>query len=171
MSVSRRYCVSIFDKNYKILVNSTHLTVEDSDTDYSIDCLETESGRYSLLLDGKSYSLTLEQIQEGVFTANINGKEFRVSVEDERNKQLSRFVRSSEEKGSKMVIQAPMPGLVIEIAIKEGERIGVGNGLLVLEAMKMENEIRSQVGGTVEKIHIIPGQTVEKGTPLLTISL
>jgi len=63
----------------------------------------------------------------------------------------------------------PMPGLVLRLEVDEGQSVTPGMGLVVLEAMKMENEIRAQSAGTVRRIHVKTGQAVEKGTPLLEI--
>jgi biotin carboxyl carrier protein len=170
MPVPHTYTVTIMDREYTVIIDGDLITLDGQDAGYQIDCRKIGNNRYSLLLNGKSYTLNLEEIQNGVFTVNINGKEFRAIVEDERSKRLSEFTRTSEKKDSGMIVYAPMPGLVIEIEVQEGESVHEGKGMIVLEAMKMENEIQSQIKGIVEKIHVIPGQTVEKGTPLLTIS-
>jgi glutaconyl-CoA/methylmalonyl-CoA decarboxylase subunit gamma len=170
MPVLNTYTVTILDRTYTITIDGDLISFDGQGAGYQIDCRKIGDNRYSLFLNGRSYTLNLEEIQNGIFTVNINGKEFRAIVEDERSKRLSEFTRTSENKDSGMIVYAPMPGLVIEIAVHEGEGVHEGKGLLVLEAMKMENEIQSQIKGIIEKIHVIPGQTVEKETPLLTIS-
>ncbi|PYP09034.1 MAG: hypothetical protein DMD59_10365 [Gemmatimonadetes bacterium] len=64
-----------------------------------------------------------------------------------------------------------MPGLVVRVEVREGQVVEVGEGLVVVEAMKMENELRASSRGVVEQIHVSPGQRVEKGAPLVTIKV
>jgi biotin carboxyl carrier protein len=136
---------------------------------YQIDWIEVDPNRYSLLLNGKSFSMTLEQRGDGSFIANINGKEYHCTVEDERSRRLREYIVDEEGTDGPVEITAPMPGMVIEINVQEGEVISESQPLAVLEAMKMENEIRSNTKGTIKKIHIQTGQAVEKGQALVTI--
>ncbi len=69
------------------------------------------------------------------------------------------------------LVKAPMPGLVVRVEVSEGQVVEVGEGLVVVEAMKMENELRASSRGVVEHIHVSAGQRVEKGAPLVTIKV
>src|SRR6266550_3620647 len=69
------------------------------------------------------------------------------------------------------VVKAPMPGLVVRVEVSEGQVVEVGEGLVVVEAMKMENELRASSRGVVEHIHVSAGQRVEKGAALVTIKV
>ena len=66
-------------------------------------------------------------------------------------------------------VVAPMPGLVVRVRVTQGQRVDAGAGLVVVEAMKMENELRAPRGGVVTAVYVAPGATVEKGQPLVTI--
>ncbi len=68
------------------------------------------------------------------------------------------------------VVKAPMPGLVVRVEVSEGKAVEVGEALVVVEAMKMENELRATYKGVVERIHVKAGDRVEKGAPLVTLS-
>jgi biotin carboxyl carrier protein len=163
---------------YTIQINGTPIEVQidqaneisvEGISGYQIDWVEVDPNRFSLLLNGKSYSMTLEQREDGSFIANINGKEYHCTVEDERSKRLREYIVKEEGTDGPIEITAPMPGMVIEINVQEGAVISESQPLAVLEAMKMENEIRSNTKGTIIKIHIQTGQAVEKGQPLVTI--
>ena len=67
-------------------------------------------------------------------------------------------------------MRAPMPGLVVRVEVAVGQRVEVGAGLVVVEAMKMENELRAQRAGVVETVHVAAGQTVDKGASLITLA-
>ncbi len=99
----------------------------------------------------------------------INGKPCRVRVEDARLQQLRRLSGQEAESDGPVNITAPMPGLVLKLLVKEGETVERRSGLAIIEAMKMENEIRAERSGTVRKIFVQEGQAVEKGQPLLEI--
>jgi len=136
---------------------------------YVIDLIEVDKNRYSLLINGSSHSMTLERKNEGKFIANINGKEYQCTVEDERSKRLREFIADTAGTDGPVEITAPMPGMVIDISVTEGETVNENQPLVVLEAMKMENEIRSIIKGDIQTIHIKTGQAVEKGQKLITI--
>jgi biotin carboxyl carrier protein len=67
-------------------------------------------------------------------------------------------------------LKAPMPGLVVRVLVEEGERVLAGQGLVVVEAMKMENVLKAEGPGVVQKVHVVPGARVEKGAPLLELA-
>jgi len=69
------------------------------------------------------------------------------------------------------MVRAPMPGMVLRVEVESGQKVASGSGLLVLEAMKMENEIRAGSAGVIKQIFVRPGQAVEKGADLLEITI
>jgi biotin carboxyl carrier protein len=93
-----------------------------------------------------------------------------VDLQDERQKRFSSFVKSAAGGSTGSSVRAPMPGLIKEIAVKEGDAVTKGQRLLILEAMKMENEIAAPLDGIVAKCRLTPGVNVEKDQELLTIT-
>ncbi len=163
---------------YTIQINGTEIDVQidiqngisiRGRSGYEIDWVEIDPNRYSLLINGKSFSMTLERSGNSTYIANINGKEYHCTVEDERSKRLREFISDLSVADGPVEITAPMPGMVIDIAVQEGDSVVENQALVVLEAMKMENEIRSVAKGKIDKIHVQPGQAVEKGQSLATI--
>lgn len=169
MTVKTTYTIQVDGTQIDVQIDSQNQISVHGKEQYAIDWIEVDPNRYSLLINGKSYSLTLERKGNGLLIANINGKEYTCTVEDERSKRLREFIADTAGTDGPIEILAPMPGMVTEISISEGETVSENQPLLMLEAMKMENEIRSIVKGIVDKIHIQPGQPVEKGQPLVTI--
>ncbi len=98
-----------------------------------------------------------------------DGREFRFDVETERERLLRSLVASSGSSHSRSEVHASMPGLVVKISVQVGHGVKRGEPLLILEAMKMENEIRAPRDGVVSEITAIQGRPVEKGDLLVTL--
>lgn len=132
-------------------------------------------GRYSLLLAGKTYELfarrTTKPGQKGreTYEIQVAGQRFEVLVEDERSKLLAGLARSGTSTGT-ATVAAPMPGLVVGIPVEVGDSVHEGQTVVILEAMKMENDLPSPVSGTVKEICIAKGQTVDQGETLVIVA-
>ena len=114
----------------------------------------------------RSYALTRHgdgwAIQRG-------GVTWVAEVVDEQSHRLRALKQESQAKDPPGLVRAPMPGLVLRVEVEAGQELAAGAGLVVLEAMKMENEIRSPGPGRVKAVLVEPGQAVEKGAPLVEI--
>ena len=125
---------------------------------------------YHLLLGGESWTVAAERLEGvGRWALGVVGERVEVEVVDERTRQIQSLTgqRPAAERGG--TIKAPMPGLVVRIEVAAGQRVEAGAGLLVVEAMKMENELRAPRAGVVAEVHVEVGQAVEKGAPLVTL--
>ncbi len=123
---------------------------------------------YSLLIDNRSYEVHLEPTESG-YAVTLNGATYQVKVESERAHRFASLTPHSNAQSGEVVVKAPMPGLVSLVAVEVGQSIEQGQRLLILEAMKMENEIRAPRAGTIKTVHIQSGQTVEQNRPLIVI--
>ncbi len=124
----------------------------------------------SLILNGICYSVDAIADDDG-WVVRTNERDLRATVTDEtreKKKVLARSTSGKETGASK--IKAPMPGLIIKIEIEKGMLVEKGTGVIIIEAMKMENEIKSTTRGIVSEIGVTSGQSVEKGQHLLTIT-
>ncbi len=101
---------------------------------------------------------------------SIEGNYYDVVVEDRRSLLRKRMLLTRPHSTWVQEVRAPMPGKVVRIEVKTGDTVKAGAGLLVLEAMKMENEIKSSFAGIIEAVHATPGKAVEKGELLLTLT-
>jgi biotin carboxyl carrier protein len=122
----------------------------------------------SVRVDGRVVDLTIEGSPPEV-GAVASGHRSYVRVESERMRAAAQAKKSSSSGGDK-IIKSPMPGRVVKVLVAKGDSVGVGQGLLVLEAMKMENEVRARIAGTVADVHVAAGATVEGGARLLTLA-
>ena len=125
-------------------------------------------GLYSLILDNASFEVFVERTQ-GLYTVLLNGDRYVVDVEDARLKYLKTMGGQQHEEHSQVQVNAPMPGMVVKVLVAAGDTVVRDQGLLILEAMKMENEIRSPRPGVVRSVHVEPGRTVVSGDVLATI--
>jgi biotin carboxyl carrier protein len=130
--------------------------------------VEIDPNTFSLLLEGQSYEVRVTPSPDGVLKLQNRLWEFSAEVADPRAWRGRRH-GALEAEGRQQVI-APMPGKVVRILVQAGDRVEAGQGLLVVEAMKMQNEIRSPKGGTVERIQVQEGQPVNAGEVLCIVS-
>lgn len=126
---------------------------------------KVEPGVYSVLLDGKSYEVRLIEAAQGL-TAEIGAVRFPVEVQDPRD--TSRRSRASIGSGRQNVA-APMPGKVIRVLVKAGDSVEAGQGLIVVEAMKMQNEMKATRPGRVIEVRAAAGDTVGAGDTLVIL--
>jgi pyruvate carboxylase subunit B len=123
-----------------------------------------------LLLGGESWTVAAEPLGGGRWALGVGGERLEVEAVDERTGQIRALTgtRPGALRGGTVV--APMPGLVVRIEVEEGQRVEGGAGLVVVEAMKMENELRAPHGGRVERVHVRVGEAVERGAVLVTLT-
>lgn len=143
---------------------------------YSYSFTHIKDDKYSLILDGKCFEIIASEHRNGTTSdyrevlVSVNGKQQAAQVEKERTHRLKSLFAKSAEKSADQTVKAPMPGLISRLEVVVGEEVVPGKGLLVLEAMKMENEIKSTLKGKVTQIFVEKGRVVEKGESLITIS-
>jgi acetyl/propionyl-CoA carboxylase alpha subunit len=116
------------------------------------------------------YRVVVERREgSGRYTLWIDGYRFDVEALDERTRAIRELSRANAAATGPAPIKAPMPGLIVRINVKPGDVVEAGQGVVVMEAMKMENELRATAGGTVRSIEVVPGQAVEKGALLVAL--
>lgn len=130
---------------------------------------------YHLLLGGESWTVAAQPLEHGEragggrWLLGVVGERVEVEVIDERTRQIQALTGRRPVVAASGAVVAPMPGLVLRIQVVEGQHVEAGAGLVVVEAMKMENELQSPRAGVVGKIHVTIGQAVEKGALLMTV--
>ncbi len=124
---------------------------------------------YSLLLEHHSYEIAAEEVHDG-YTILLMGEQYVARVEDEYRRRLMAGRSRPAPPSSDTAVTAPIPGRIVKVEVREGDEVKDGQPLVILEAMKMENEIRSPRAGTVQRVHVTPGQNVEQGEVLVTLA-
>ncbi len=125
-------------------------------------------GLYSLLIDSQSMELVVEETRQG-YRVTFGSHTFDVQVADERQLKLAGRRGDLDAAGGEIQVKAPIPGLVVRVLVRTGDAIKSGQPLVILEAMKMENELRAVREGTVGDVRVKPGERVEQGAVLLVI--
>ncbi|HRJ56325.1 MAG TPA: biotin/lipoyl-binding protein [Anaerolineales bacterium] len=131
---------------------------------------ESVSGQpvYSLILDGKSYESYVYEADND-WQVLLHGRQFQVKVEDEREKRLRAAAGGGVAEGGEFHLKAPMPGLVVAVPVTEGQEVKKGQVLVILESMKMQNELKSPRDGVIDRIKVKAGESVEQKQTLLNI--
>lgn len=163
-----KYVTTIDDKEYEIeVVDDRHVRIGGRLLEVNF---ESVSGQpvYSLILDGKSYESYVYPDDEG-WQVLLRGRQFQVKVEDEREKRLKAAAGGGVAEGGEFHLKAPMPGLVVAIPVSEGQEVKKGQVLVILESMKMQNELKSPRDGTISHIKVKAGESVEQKQILLNM--
>lgn len=163
-----KYVTTVDEKEFEIeIVDEHHIRVGDRLLPVNI---ESVSGQpvFSLILDGKSYESYVYQ-NEDEWEVLLRGRQYQVNVEDEREKRLKAAAGGGVAEGGEFHLKAPMPGLVVTIPVAEGQEVKKGQVLIILESMKMQNELKSPRDGVVDRVRVKAGESVEQKQTLLSI--
>ena len=137
--------------------------------EFQWDNVKISDGYFHILYQNKSYRAEVVSIDKAAkrFIIKINGKSYAVDLKEKFDLLLEKMGMNNVAAGKLNHIKAPMPGLIIELKVKVGDVVKPGDQLLILEAMKMENILKSQGEGTVKNVKVKKGDTVEKGQVLV----
>ena len=137
--------------------------------EHIVDAQLVRPGTWSLLVEGRSYVIDLDEGKRGTGIA-VGGISVLAKLEDARKKRLASAVAgSTANKTRGELVKAPIAGKVVKVLVALGDKVEAGAGIVVLEAMKMENEIKCDGAGTVKTVHVQPGQAVETHDSLVTL--
>ena len=165
---------------YSVIVNGESFAIEvDGD---SVRIGGSTSPARILDLDGSATPLRMLTIGEqvhrvqlrpgesrGRYTLWVDGFRFEVEAMDERTRAIRELSAATAKPAGPAPLVAPMPGMIVRVNVGAGDEVRAGQGLVVMEAMKMENELRAAAEGTVKRVHVAPGTAVEKGAMLLEL--
>ncbi len=163
-----KYLTTVNGKTYEIEINQNgSLSVDGQER--TVDFWAFQPPLYSLLLDNASYEALVEE-REDHLNVMILGDLYEVTVTDERAQRLASSSSGFQVEQGEISIRSPMPGLIVAVAVAEGQAVNAGDPLVVLELMKMENELKAPRAGTIGHIHISAGDRVEQNKVLLTLA-
>ena len=160
------YRAFVGEETYDVKVEGDRLSLDGEAVAYVFE--PSGGSGYLLVMDGRSYSVVVERQLDGSLLVTLEGQEIEVRVKDEKALLLERFGLEKAEALSELEVRAPMPGLVLQVHVEPGQAVDAGAPLLVLEAMKMENELCAPADGLVEAISVKAGDAVEKNELLIT---
>ncbi|NQT96686.1 MAG: acetyl-CoA carboxylase biotin carboxyl carrier protein subunit [Candidatus Marinimicrobia bacterium] len=154
--------------DFSVETQTQGFSVQINDSTLTIDCIRLSPYSYSLIINGRSYYLSLTN-KNGGYRITLDQQSFCVQLKDETQILLGKFGLNKTIADTTQNIISPIPGLVRQVFVKSGDKIEKNDKLLILEAMKMENEIVSTVSGVVSEVYVKPGSSKNKGDPLLRI--
>lgn len=154
---------------YKAKINENFEFEFDQQDIEALDFVQTGENSFHLLKDNQSYQATIQTLNyEGKSaTLSINGRPYVVQLKDAFDQLVSKLGLEVVNSAKIKDVKAPMPGLVLDLAVEPGQTIQKGDKLLILEAMKMENVIKSDGEGVIKTIHVEQGAAVDKGQLLI----
>jgi pyruvate carboxylase subunit B len=123
----------------------------------------------SLLLGGSSHRLVARRVGPGIWELHVRGRRLTAEVLDERTHHVREMTGAAVKTGGPRPLRAPMSGLVVKVEVQVGDDVRAGQGLVIVEAMKMENELRAETAGRVSNVRVEPGQAVEKDQILVEL--
>ena len=163
-----KYITVVGEKQFLVeIIDDKHVSVDGKV--YEVD-FESVSGQpvYSLIVDGKSHESYVAQVED-IWQVLLRGRLYPVTVEDERERRLRAAAGSGVAETGEFHLKAPMPGLVVAVPVEEGQEVKKGQVLLILESMKMQNELKSPRDGKVRRIKVRAGESVEQRQTLLSV--
>jgi biotin carboxyl carrier protein len=165
-----KYITTIGEREFAIeVIDQTHILVDGEPYTLDFDSIQNQPV-YSLLLEGQSHEAFVYPNESG-WQVLLNGQLFPAMVEDESTRRLRRAMEAGGGGGSgEAQLRAPMPGLVVAVLVSEGQEVERGEVLVILESMKMQNELKSTRAGRVSRLKVRPGDSVEQRQTLLSIS-
>jgi glutaconyl-CoA/methylmalonyl-CoA decarboxylase subunit gamma len=135
---------------------------------HDVDGRAIRPGTWSLVIDGNSYTVDLDKRRAGI-AASVGASEAILQVEDALHRRLAAAAHP-RDKASGETLRAPIAGKVVKVLVAPGETVAAGSAVIVLEAMKMENELVAERGGTVSVVHKQAGQAVDTGDVLVELT-
>jgi acetyl/propionyl-CoA carboxylase alpha subunit len=166
-----KYYATVDDQVYEISIDHPDRISVDG-VELPADMRPVGGGQlYSLLIGHASYEIVADSDGElrNLYGIMVSGLRYEVRVQDERSRRLALADRSIRAPEGELALKAPIPGLVVKTLVVPGQAVAEGETLLILEAMKMENEIRAPRQGTVHEVRIEPGMQVATGQVLLSL--
>lgn len=166
-----KYITTVNDRAYTIEINDDRTVTIDGVT-YAVDFADVDQQAvFTLLINGESYEAFIQETEDGQWQVLLRGMMYSAQVEDEREKRL-RAAGGITAGGAagEFNLRAPMPGLVVAVPVSEGQAVKKGENLVVLESMKMQNELKSPRDGTVMRVKVKPGDSVEQNQIMIVVA-
>lgn len=161
------YIVTVNKKSFEVKEETESLVVNGTPVQW--DLADLGNGHFHILCNARSYraEIVTSDITTKTVTLKINNRLYTASVKDKFDLLLEKMGMSNATTGKVNTIKAPMPGLIIDLKVREGDAVQAGTSLLILEAMKMENLIKSPGEAVVKSVKVKKGDSVEKGQVLI----
>ena len=163
-----RYWATVRERTFEVEIEGDAVRLDGRPLDVEACGIEA-THVHSFLIGHTSHRVVARRSGPGAWDLHLRGRRERVEVLDERTRKMRKISGRGERAPGPRPLRAPMPGLVVKVGVREGEVVDAGAGLLVMEAMKMENELRAQTRALVGAVLVTDGQPVDKGQVLVEL--
>lgn len=164
-----KYLVDVNGERFVVELDGAHATVDGESLDVSLSHVAGTPVRLVRIGEQVHRVVARRGAARGVWQLDVDGARVEAEALDERMRAIKDLTAASAKASGPAPLIAPMPGLVVRIAVAVGDTVSAGQGLAVIEAMKMENELRASAAGVVTAIRVSAGQAVEKGAVLVDL--
>lgn len=162
-----KYFARIGSNEYEVEITDSQILLDGEPV--NVDIVRSGTPElFSILFGGHSHELLVTSDRFN-YTVSIRSQQFQVQVQDERSRRLNQARKMPSLPEGELAVVAPIPGLVVKVLAAAGDAIEEGQPLVILEAMKMENEIRSMRSGVIKSVEVTPGQRVEQNAVLIVL--
>ena len=164
-----KYVVEVANQTIEVEIDGDRVRVDG--TEVSAQIAELPGTPIVLLTVGDSVRRVAVSrgVARGQYSLSVDGRRFDVEALDERTRAIRQLSAATSVPTGPAPLVAPMPGLIVRINVEPGMQVQPGQGLVVMEAMKMENELRASAAGVVKAVRVSPGTAVERGTVLVEL--
>ncbi len=164
-----KYIVDLNGERREVELDGPTARIGDVETEAHIQVIEGTPIRLLTLGDEVHRIVVRRSGGPGRYLLSVDGYRFDVEALDERARAIRDITAAAAKPSGPAPIVAPMPGLVVRVHVAVGDVVAAGDPLVVIEAMKMENELRATAAGTVRSVEVVPGTAVEKGALLVAL--
>jgi biotin carboxyl carrier protein len=164
------FIAQLGDKTYTVEIEETGKSlyrVAVDGSEFMVDGKKTGVTNYSLIVDNRSFEVEVD-ISEDEYRVLVDGRSYHIDLLDERRMRVGGLQSAIQLQGRQNV-SVPMPGKVIAVLVSEGDTVERGQGLVIVEAMKMENEVRCPINGEVKEVRVKPGDALQAGAILAVV--
>ncbi len=162
------FVVTIGEKKKRIrLFNSEKAEIDGKTYEYELSYLN--GSNYLLTLGNKVYEISYELLEDGLYSILLEGKNYETLIRTALQEKASTMLEQKSSAHKLTEVKAPMPGMILKINKTPGDMVPKGDTVIILEAMKMENDIRSPLSGEIKEVFVREGSAVEKGAKLFTL--
>ena len=164
-----KYVIAVNGEQREVILDEGHAEMNGTSVAARIADLEGTPDKLVTIGDEVHRIVVRRGEGRGRYVLSIDGHRYDVEALDERTHAIRELSGASAAPTGPAPLKAPMPGLVVRVSVAVGDTVAAGQGLVAIEAMKMENELRCVAGGRVKAVHAVVGQAVEKGALLVEI--
>ncbi|MEQ9401142.1 MAG: biotin/lipoyl-containing protein [Longimicrobiales bacterium] len=161
-----KYFVTLQDRTFEVVVGPDGTSVDGHAVVADLARVDGTDVHH-LLLDGRSHRVLSRGRGQGIWDLHVAGASIRAEAVDERTHAIRQLTDYHAGPSGPKPVKAPMPGLVVAVEVSPGDTVSAGQGVVIVEAMKMENELKAQADAVVAAVHVAPGDTVEKDQVLI----